>query len=721
MKYLGMILILALATVCAPAADLPGGKLFGLAQSDKSMWLTDTASGQKVFRFGNLSLQWAPQNASAGEIEKTGADSLRVNLVFANDNTGQCNGYYDLKIDDDLITVDYTLNVPESVNTGGALMERFVPGGKLSEIAKSGIWTRHAHGGVPYEEKGAILRPFPAGNIVIWEEVTGNPGWSYGFQQHVAFKKDPDDPAIRRAQVKFMVLPRDFDEAAAAAVFNNQPLALNIDTGKPFNLFTIGDAPEFKLVIGNPTGRPVEARITVIATSYDGAEAIRKTEDYSLDALEQKTGFFDLPRANRPDIWFVEASGVVDGKEVFLRTTVSAMERHEFKPDPKSIFGMANYFPLPNRKNALELLRRIGVAHLRHDDGNVVREYGMDSGYHSHYNPEEWTGKSEAEQIAVIRGHIARIKERAAIHWEFGNENKFTKPDEAQAYVRVLNLIRRELKALLPDVQLLSIGFANGLGGVKSLELVAEAGGWPFLDGIAYHLGRGNTVPDLADAGDGWFYLSSLQELENLIRKYGAKPVYLTEVYTPSLPNSYWDDSLRNATENISLIYAIAMAHGVRIAYYYQFNDSVWFNVGGVNPKDREYFFGLLNRDNSLKPMVLAYQTTAKMLEGAKFEKEYKNGKHTKGYVFTKPDGSRIALIWDRSEGYNLNRKVPGFAGKEPWIPFWEKRTSIRLDGDQPEIRLVNMIGQERKLPVANGRAVIEISGEPVWVAGGRF
>jgi len=37
----------------------------------------------------------------------------------------------------------------------------------------------------------------------------------------------------------------------------------------------------------------------------------------------------------------------------------------------------------------------------------------------------------------------------------------------------------------------------------------------------------------------------------------------------------------------------------------------------GVDPKEREYFFGLLNRDLSPKPSFMAYCAVAEALEGA--------------------------------------------------------------------------------------------------------
>lgn len=150
-------------------------------------------------------------------------------------------------------------------------------------------------------------------------------------------------------------------------------------------------------------------------------------------------------------------------------------------------------------------------------------------------------------------------------------------------------------------------------------------------------------------------------------------------------------------------------------------NDSVWFDIGGVNSNDREYSFGMLYRNGNVKPTLLAYQTAAKMLDAAKFEKKWKSGKCSKGYIFTKPDGSRVALLWDRTDGYGLNQKKTEFAGQEPWIAFWKTRTPVRLKCTGTEIKVINPIGQLRRIPAKNGYAEVNLSGEPIWVVGAEF
>ena len=117
---------------------------------------------------------------------------------------------------------------------------------------------------------------------------------------------------------------------------------------------------------------------------------------------------------------------------------------------------------------------------------------------------------------------------------------------------------------------------------------------------------RGNLTADypgdewkVGDPVNSWNFLGSIRTAKAILAKYGEKPIFLTEAYACTQPNSWWHDTYRHAAENVLLSYALAQAEGVRVMDWYQLHDSVWHNEAGVNPKDPEYHFGLLNRDLS--------------------------------------------------------------------------------------------------------------------------
>ena len=59
--------------------------------------------------------------------------------------------------------------------------------------------------------------------------------------------------------------------------------------------------------------------------------------------------------------------------------------------------------------------------------------------------------------------------------------------------------------------------------------------------------------------------------------------MYLTEIYALDYPNHSWNDTPREAAENLLLSYVLAAAEGVKNALYYQLFNSVWFDHLGVN------------------------------------------------------------------------------------------------------------------------------------------
>ena len=103
------------------------------------------------------------------------------------------------------------------------------------------------------------------------------------------------------------------------------------------------------------------------------------------------------------------------------------------------------------------------------------------------------------------------------------------------------------------------------------------------LDGIALHPGRGNFTPDFpviapwedfkkpAFGYQYWNYYGSIRVVKNFIQKHGGdKDLYLTEIYALDYPNHSWNDTPREAAENLLLSYALAAAEGVKNALYYQ-------------------------------------------------------------------------------------------------------------------------------------------------------
>jgi hypothetical protein len=219
----------------------------------------------------------------------------------------------------------------------------------------------------------------------------------------------------------------------------------------------------------------------------------------------------------------------------------------------------------------------------------------------------------------------------------------------------------------------------------------------------------------LALLGDLHF-LGGLRQLKELIGQYGPKEFWMTEAYACTRPNAWWNDSYRHAAENVFLSLALAKAEGVRCVNWYQFHDSVIGSPQLANPVDTDHF-GLMNRDTSAKPSLLAYATASRVLDKATFVGRLQFPDDTnKGLLFDTPRG-QAAVLWNRADGYILNTDGPRtdwrYPAPEVWVDTWSTKTDLVLPARDATVRQVDCIGQESTNPRANGTVSVTLDGAP--------
>jgi hypothetical protein len=719
MRCKWLLLSCAAFACCRAAGAGIAGEGFTLVARDNKILVVDAADKESVFEFGSVNFAWSPQIAEIAEISPAAAQSLRAVFTISNDPDKLCAGHALFTVAGQRIIAQYVLTVPATVKYGGMLASRRALRGGMQPLYKSGFWTRHEHGGVPYERPGAVLRPFATGNLNVLEVVRSNPNWNYERRSHLCFVPG-EQPGEIRGTVEYLVTPAAVTAQLAAAALDGAPIVLAFHSDQPNHIWASGEQPSLQLQVGNSGTSPLgDAQLRITARNFAGEVVYNDSSPLALAPLEQRQLVLSLPTTAQQDIFFLEATAKIAGQEYFTRSNIAFLDDYEFSDDPDSPFGMAAaFYGVPDRDSVFRLMRRIGVAYIRNGDNRESSRYGITSFYHDHYTPDKWRDLDAAGREDMLRKKLDHIVKIGAPVWEFGNENKILTPEAAGEYVGYLRIIRRLIDESGAKVKLLSIGFANGFGGVQSLRLVHAAGGWPLLDGIAYHIGRGNMTPDYAGDGD-WTYLSSLNALNVLLDACGRKPIYLTEVYTCTKPNSWWHDSQRRAAENVVLSYALARTNHVTIAFHYQLHDSVWFNVGGVSETDNEYFYGLLDRFGHPKPPLLAFQATARQLDGATFVRKmsFPEQPSVNGLLFRAPDGQDLALLWDRSEGYWQSEKSDDYAALEPWLSHWQKTVPLSIDAAE-DVTLINPIGQQRNIAASGGKVTLFLDGTPIWVRG---
>lgn len=718
---------------------------------------------EKLVRLGSMRLGWSPaivpEACTYEMVKEDGCQAIRAHFTFPErDDSGRkipetlvLTGTYIAR--PSAVDVHYTVSgMPEGYveKKWGGSQFRFVLLGERSlelPVAKTGLWQRHSEGGLPIEEFDAKFVPFRNGNYKIClaynKGNSANLNWKdEGFRHTVFTEKSLQGEKVLDTRFSVVIASADESYEVISSRWHGRPFALTLTTDKTYNWWE--DALETLEVNVNVTNTAQEKknfRLNYWVRDFKGNVVVRQSEALVLASGECVVRPVRFRSEQERDLFFVEASLVDnEGREqVFSRTNICVLPPHKFFSSPeKSIMGLSAYWEIPDLDNLSRLLQRMGVKWLRNGDtANFPSIWAM---FHNNVNwKKEW---DEQMRKRTVRACLEKMVCNGNRIWEFGNEINMDNAGIAvskdgiggavllEPYVAWLKTIRRvqQEKPEWQAIKLISFGMA-GWDEIFMNKLV-EVGGWDLLDGIALHPGRGNYTPDYpvvtpwkkyqkpVKGYPYWNYYASIRLANDFIKKHGGnKELYLTEVYALDYPNHSWNDTPRGSAENVVLSYVLAAAEGVKNALYYQLFNSVWFDQLGVNAGNREYFFGLINRDLSFKPSLMAYCTIAEALDGAtckgwiKFPDE---NSHHRGLLFDTPSGA-IAVLWNRAEGFIQKHNA---LSPEPWVDTWRVHTELELPAAGESLKLVNVIGQKIRLRAPDHKATISLTGAPVIVYG---
>jgi hypothetical protein len=335
----------------------------------------------------------------------------------------------------------------------------------------------------------------------------------------------------------------------------------------------------------------------------------------------------------------------------------------------------------------------------------------------------------EKNRVNWLRSNLQRVKDQGDLVFEFSNEWNLHGGERkgllAEKYVKDWLVPLKRLR----DAEFSSIELAGGVVGNADdvyLEKVYKAGGWPLFDILDLHAAGSPRSADFDDGNTYWSYLAALRGIREILRKYGAKELWLSEFYSPVAPNSSCSNNERVAAQDLTLQIVLAIAADVRGFMYYCFDDFDRFgpNISSAEtigePADRECYFGLIRRDWTPKATLWAYATAAWYLEGAKFLGDVAMPKPwLHGLLFEGRRG-KVAVLWSRQEGYLLHEPAhPRHTHPEPWEPIWTDKVSVPLKSAGKTITVVDCVGRARTLqPDKDGMVTVELDGAPLYVLG---
>ncbi|WP_101758729.1 carbohydrate binding domain-containing protein [Oceanicoccus sp. KOV_DT_Chl] len=241
-------------------------------------------------------------------------------------------------------------------------------------------------------------------------------------------------------------------------------------------------------------------------------------------------------------------------------------------------------------------------------------------------------------------------------YWEVWNEpdshgflrlpkNTFGQ-SKAEVYIELLSRAYRAAKAANPDAVIVG-GSATGKPPTLWLEDIFKLGALQYMDIVSFHFyseGRpgGVLTPGIADYA---------HDIRQLIAQYGkGKSLQIWETESGVMyPRTEYENILEvspsvtlNGTEISAYLvrnHIMLMASGVSKWFYY--------SMMTHNRVDRREATAFFEWDNSPRPAVAAYANLSWMLEGAKFQKDYKIADNIKVVEFKNAEAKKqVSVLW---------------------------------------------------------------------------
>jgi hypothetical protein len=276
-------------------------------------------------------------------------------------------------------------------------------------------------------------------------------------------------------------------------------------------------------------------------------------------------------------------------------------------------------------------------------------------------------------QTVARYGRSGQIK-----HWEIWNEPNLSHfgfesgIHQVSDYVRLLDVARSAAKAADPEATIVLSGLASVWSEPPSpttydyfdyLEQLGQLGAWPLFDVLAVHPYR----PD-APEGAPWRRDNSqtlqdeLWRLDQVLLRYGAKPIWLTEMGYPS-SGRRGGVGLDQQGQFLARTYVMALAHpSIEKIFWYDFRDDsapgAPYDRPVYDENEAEFNYGLVRRTFPLdpnnpalrKPAFLSYRTMANMLGGLTAREVVADGRRAdmpSTYWYRFGGSRRVDVLWN--------------------------------------------------------------------------
>ena len=299
-----------------------------------------------------------------------------------------------------------------------------------------------------------------------------------------------------------------------------------------------------------------------------------------------------------------------------------------------------------------------------------------------------WVYKPDLDAWVRYVEAVTRKMAGLVDHWEIWNEPNiivFWEPEpNAQDFMDVVKVGYEAAKRGNPKCTVITPGLAGagrGRHGIKFLDELIRLGLPEHCDAVSIHPYRQSTPEESDLVGD-------LEHIATMCEQHGGRrQLWVTEwCWTTQIGGG--------STERRS---ALMTGRGIPLALSTGLMDRIiWFRLGdpGIDRFYSEHNYGLCYHDLTPKPSYFAFRTCAQLLEGAEPARDIDIG------------GS----VWSRQ----FKR------GNEYTMAIWHpsSKVMIALDTGMDQVRVVDIMGNERTEETWNGVLVMEVGEAIQFVRG---
>lgn len=294
---------------------------------------------------------------------------------------------------------------------------------------------------------------------------------------------------------------------------------------------------------------------------------------------------------------------------------------------------------------------------------------------------------------AWLRERIKRVPQSQNV-FEIWNE-PWNKGWSGQEFAEVCRMAVAVIRELRPDAVI-----GPNLGAKWGWDnAFADAGGLEGMDMVALHPYT-QFYPEMKFEGGMRQFVRERRRLYE--EKTGRRiDIYTTEFGWSTPPGKTEKGKFEHMTEALQARWTVRVA----LAFYAEDVKTLIPHVLGQaekNPADHEDFFGFFRASHQPKPVLPAYANCARMIDGSRYVGDLDYGRKTGAMVFER-DGVYTVALWTAEESPENLASVS---------------RDIVVDVDVPQVRKVDLMGDEKRVAAPGGKLPITISSDVTYLVG---